>query len=157
VQPLGFGPQLRRRLDSRHAVAALGKGCGVAAGPSADVDDLAGRRGKEMQDVGVDVGEADALVLLYALGGGLAVASVPLGRPFMSSAAAVAVGNETSHCVDQRIEVVTKHNPDKVEAHVAVAVDEPVAHAGDFSPWDIGMRGFGGSRDSASRLAQNLQ
>jgi hypothetical protein len=55
-------------------VAALGEGCGIPAGAGANVDDLAGSRGKEMQDVAMDVGKGDALVLPYALGGGLAVA-----------------------------------------------------------------------------------
>ena len=52
----------------------LGEGRGVAPGTGADVDDLAGCHGKEMQDVAMDIGKADVLVLPCALGGSLAVA-----------------------------------------------------------------------------------
>jgi hypothetical protein len=50
-----------------------------------------------------------------------------------------------------------KHHPHEVETHLAIAVDEAVAHARDLAPGNFRMRGLRDGGNLARRLAENLQ
>jgi hypothetical protein len=43
---------------------------------------------------------------------------------------------------DQRIKMVASDCPNNVEPHLAIPVDEAMAHAGDVTPRDFGMSGL---------------
>jgi hypothetical protein len=83
-------------------------------------------------------------------------AGEPRGRRFALSAASAVRGNQSHQLGYQRIEMVTHHRPDQIEAYVAVAVDEAVAHAGDVAPGNFGMSDLCGSRNLACSLADNF-
>src|SRR5260370_30697115 len=74
MQALAVGAELRCGRSRHDRVAEGGQGSGVAPGAGADIEDAARRRGHEMQDLAMNVGEAHALVLLHQRIGGLAVA-----------------------------------------------------------------------------------
>ena len=74
MQALAVRTQLRRRFDSHDRVAEGGQGRGIAPGAGADIEDAARRRGKERQDLAMNVGEGHALVRLHQRIGGFAVA-----------------------------------------------------------------------------------
>ena len=45
---------------------------------------------------------------------------------------------------EQRRQAITKHDPNKVKTHVAITVDETVAHACDLAPRNFRVGGLGG-------------
>jgi len=58
---------------------------------------------------------------------------------------------------EQRRQAITKHHPNKVKTHVAITVDETVAHARDFAPRNLRMGGLRGGGHLTRRLADNLE
>jgi hypothetical protein len=58
---------------------------------------------------------------------------------------------------EQRRQAIAKHDPNKVETHVAVTVNETVAHARDFAPRNFRVGGLDDGRHFACRLPNNLE
>ena len=49
---------------------------------------------------------------------------------------------------EQRRQPIAKHNPHKVKTHVAITVDEAVAHARDLAPRNFLEGSLGGAADT---------
>src|ERR1700730_15519756 len=58
---------------------------------------------------------------------------------------------------DQRTQMVTEHEPHKIEPHFCIAVDKPVSHAGYLAPREFGTGGPCGDRDLALGLTDPLE
>jgi hypothetical protein len=74
MKPQTMRAQFGRGLDGRHGMSECGESRGVPSGTGADVEHTTRRGREEMQDVAMNVGESQALVLLDQDVGGLAVA-----------------------------------------------------------------------------------